>query len=80
LLRAETGRLTDPGAFTETSDPPPAWLPDAEELPLALPLPELLFTADTGALTALGSVARILMRLSKIPGHYRSCRFENGGP
>jgi hypothetical protein len=57
LLSAETGRLTDPGAFTETSDPPPAWLPDAEELPLALPLPELLLPTDTGAFTAPGSVA-----------------------
>jgi hypothetical protein len=57
LLSAETGRLTDPGPFTETSDPPPACLADAEVLPLALSLSELLLPADTGAFTAPGSVA-----------------------
>jgi hypothetical protein len=40
LLSAETGRLTEPGAFTETSDPPPAWPPPPWLLPAWLPPPE----------------------------------------
>jgi hypothetical protein len=58
LLSTDTGTLTEPGALTETTDPPADWLllAEVELLPEALPLPDPLLATETGTFTEPGAL------------------------
>jgi hypothetical protein len=60
LLSTDTGTFTEPGALTETTEPPADWLPaEAELLPEALPLLDPLLATATGTLTEPGVLTEI---------------------